>query len=532
MAVIGCDIPVGHVVGAEKLADARAGLWAKTHFFEKGGYLHSRTYLVAAGEPMVLEFRVDLKPLEKAAARIHQRLHERAALARGMDPTVAGFSFSKAWKAVKGTAKKIGKSKLIKAVGKGIKSVAKSKLVGGIVSVAAVAVPGVGVAALAAYGAANAAIKAVDEGKKLVQTANKAKTVISKAGSMAGKLTAAKVAAPAKLAAANAQVKASALARAKLAAQTAVKKAASAPNPALAAAAKAKAAAQAKATLAAAQAKAKAQTTATATQLAAAQKKVAPVVAAAKSIEQKLSDPAVRAKLLAVKARANSAKKTLEDIKEKVKFGTGAEKLDAQKSAAIVNLVARNNARIQAISQVNAGGLPSMLIDGKGRIIPGRWKILPKAGGRNPDVLYQGPKKTFESGAFSRVSGEVVGAAHDSHARWWTLEIQPKNSSRWVNLQNNGILFREHWQAAKAVDWYGKQGISAKAKLVTTRPSDSQLRKAARGVKIGAPFAPPSPRDKREKEALYAAWLKSKGARVGSVPSTWSIGCECEGSLF
>ena len=63
MAVIGCDIPVRQVVGADRLVQAKAGLWTKTHFYQQGDFLHAKTFLVAAGEPCVLEFRIDLRPL-------------------------------------------------------------------------------------------------------------------------------------------------------------------------------------------------------------------------------------------------------------------------------------------------------------------------------------------------------------------------------------------------------------------------------------------------------------------------------------
>lgn len=525
MAVIGCDIPVRQVVGAEQLASAQTGIWTKTHFYQQGPYLHAKTFLVAAGEPSVLEFRIDLRPLEKVAARIHQRLHESRARTSGQ-PAI-GFSFSKAFKSIKSAAKSIGKSKLIKAVGGAIKTVAKSKLVGALATGLAVAVPVVGVPALAAYGTAHAAIKAVDKGKKLAHVATTAKQTIAKASSQTQKLAAAKAQAGerAKAAADAANARATAQAR-----QIAAKaKASAARVPTASASVKAQAAAQAKATLAAGQHAATSAAKNVVAQVQTAEKKVAPVVAAAARIQAKLADPAVKAKLLAIKAQADSANKVLSDIKEKAKSGTGAEKLDAQKNAAIVNLVAKNQARIQQMSQQNAGGLPAMLIDSRGRITRGKFKVVAKAGGKNPDVLYQGPKQKAQSGAFSRVSGVPgIGAAHDAHARWWTLEIKPKGSNRWISLQSNGILFREHWQAGKATDWYSKRGIPAKAVTAKYTPTPSELLKAQNriagvpelhddipGETVGAhsPFPPLSPREKQAKQAEYEAWLRKHGGR-------------------
>lgn len=553
MAVIGCDIPVRQVVGAEQLSSAQTGIWTKTHFYQEGPYLHAKTFLVAGGEPSVLNFRIDLRPLEKVAARIHQRLHEKMAKANGQP--VVGFSFSKAFRSIKKTAKKIGHSKLVKAVGGAIKTVAKSKLVGALATGLAVAVPVIGVPALAAYGTAHAAIKAVSKGKKLVHTATSAKKTIAKAGDQSQKLAAAKAQAAARAKAAADAANARAKAQAQQIAAKA--KASAARVPSASATVKAQAAAQAKATLAAGKQAAHSAAKNVVAEVQTAEKRVAPIVAAAAKIQARLANPAVKAKLLAIKAQADSANKVLSDIKEKAKTGSGAEKLDAQKSAAIVNLVAKNQARIQQMSQQNAGGLPAMLIDSRGRITRGKFKVVAKAGGKNPDVLYHGPKQRAQSGAFSKVAGVPgIGAAHDAHARWWTLEIKPKGSNRWVSLQSNGILFREHWEAGKATDWYSKRGIPAKAVTAKYTPTPSELLKAQNriagvpnlhddipGESVGAsPFPPLSPREKQAKQAEYETWLKKHGGRrsprVGwSAPPAWtsppgSIGCDCEGTQF
>ncbi len=551
MAVIGCDIPVRQVVGADQLAQAKGGLWTKTHFYEDGNYLHARTFLVTSGTPLVLEFRIDLRPLEKAAAKIHQRLHQQMVQKTGAP--VVGFSFSKAFKAIKNTAKAIGHTKLVKAVGGAIKTVAHSKLVGVLATGLAVAVPMVGVPALAAYGSAKAAIGAVNAGKKLVKTADSAKRTIHAAASVTQKLATAKAQAPSRIQATQANAKAQAVAiAARGKAQASAQSSIAASN-----AVKAAAAAKAKAALAQGQARASALAKNVVTQVKAAEVKVAPVVRAAASLQQKLADPAVRAKLETIKKQADSAKQVLTEIKDKASHGTGAEKLDAQKSAAIVNLVAKNEARIQAMSQVNAGGLPSLLIDSRGRIVKGKFRIVAQGGGKNPDVLYQGPKKATERGSFTKVSGVPgIGAAPDAHTNWWTLEIKPKmkskngeivESPRWISLQPAGIIFRNHNEASKALTWYRGRGISAKASIVKYTPTPSELKKSQN--RIGAsPFPPPSPRERAAKNAEYAAWLQKHAPRrharigaqtpfVGYAPSpAWAttIGCPCsdQGTQF
>lgn len=358
MAVIGCDIPVR--VGGAEIIGTNAGVWLKTHFRQEGHYLVATTYLVAAGNPSVFELRIDLRPLEKAATAIHAALHQKT------QPTV-GFSFKKAWRGIKKTAKKIGKSKLVKAVGKVTQAVVKSKITGGLVTALAVVVPAVGVPALAAYGAANAAIKAVGEGKKLVNTAVEAKSIISKGNAIAKRAVTAKTEGAAK-------------AKAAVASKT----------PAGTAQAKSIAAAVAKVT---------------------AQAKASPAVARALAVKKRLSDPKVKAQLLAIKARADSAKKALDKVAYDSVNATGAKKKDALQSRAIINLVAQNNLRLAAIAQKNAGGLPALLIDPKGKITRGRYTVKPQAAARGRgDVAYFGPGNV-QRGLFTKVSGEydIIG---------------------------------------------------------------------------------------------------------------------------
>lgn len=358
MAVIGCDIPVR--VGGAEIIGTNAGVWLKTHFRQDGHHLVATTYLVAAGNPSVFELRIDLRPLEKAATAIHAALHQKT------NPTV-GFSFKKAWRGIKKTAKKIGKSKLIKAVGKVTTAVVKSKITGGLVTALAVAVPAVGVPALAAYGAANAAIKAVGEGKKLVNTATEAKRIISKGNAIAKRAVTIKQDGAAK-------------AKAELAKKT----------PAATGIAKQIAASVAKVQ---------------------AQAKASPAVVRALAVRKRLSDPKVKAQLLAIKARADSAKKALDKVAFDSVNATGAKRKDALQSRAIINLVAQNNLRLAAIAQKNAGGLPALLIDPKGKITRGRYTVKAQAAARGKgDVAYFGPGNV-QRGTFTKVAGEydIIG---------------------------------------------------------------------------------------------------------------------------
>lgn len=552
MAVVGCDIPVRQVVGADRLAQASAGVWTKTHFYQEGDYLHAKTFLVAAGEPCVLDFRIDLRPLEKVAARIHQRLHEKMVQKSG--GPVVGFSFSKAFKSIKSAAKSIGKSKLVKAVGGAIKKVASSKLVGTLAAGLAVAVPVIGLPALAAYGSAKAAIGAVNAGKKLVTTAGKAQHTIAQASTLTTKLSAAKAQAPARVQASTAAAQARANAQAKAIATQGQAKAAAQLSIQNANAVRAAAANRAKQTLAAGKAQAVAAAKSVVAQVKTAETKVAPVVAAAARIQAKLADPAVRAKLEAIKNQAASAKKVLEDIKLKASTGTGAEKLDAQKSAAIVNLVAKNEARIQAMSQTNAGGLPSLLIDAKGRIVPGKFRVVTAAGGKNPDVLYQGPKSATQRGAFAKVSGDEVevGAVQKP----WTIELW--HAGNWHPQAKHGARFGTHAEASQAITWYRDKGYKAQVAPYPRVKSQPKIRIGApiphhydprqgtcmivapprpggpggkwpgtirphvpsgasltEAHRIGAsPFPPPSPREQRAKEQAYAEWLVAHAPRT------------------
>lgn len=136
-------------------------------------------------------------------------------------------------------------------------------------------------------------------------------------------------------------------------------------------------------------------------------KRSRPAIARAARVKRRLASPAVRRKILAAVRRSKQAKKHLTQVNDRARYGKGKVRLDAVKQAAIVNLVARNRARVQAMAQQNAGGVPSMLINSQGRLVRGNFRVVPKATLRG-DVLYRGPSKIVQTGQFARVSGDLV----------------------------------------------------------------------------------------------------------------------------
>lgn len=394
MAVIGCDIPVV-VSGTAPLA-TQTGVWTKTHFRQEGHYLIATTYLVAAGSPVVFEMRVDLRPLEAVATKVHTALHAKMAAS----PAAVGFSFSGAWNSIKKTAKNIGKTKLVKAIGSAVSAVTKNKVVQALNPMAAVTshtlskatggkgtipgtlgrlvsagagaamavVPGGAAAAaakpatLAAFGSAKAAIDAIGAGKQLVQTASTAKRILSAGNQATGGLIQ------------------------KVAAKL----------PAATAASRALATAQAKAALAKTSAATKAKIIAT-----------VPAIKKAAEVKARLAQPAVKAQLAKIKSQADSAKRAVQRVAYDAKYAQGPAKVDAQKSAAIINLVAQNDAKIAAVAQKNAGGLPGILIDKNGRVTRGRFQIRGIGGA---SLLYTAPGKSVR-GVFTRVAGYGGGSS-------------------------------------------------------------------------------------------------------------------------
>lgn len=125
----------------------------------------------------------------------------------------------------------------------------------------------------------------------------------------------------------------------------------------------------------------------------------------AAALKKKLADPTVRAQALLVKKRADAARAEVERIRQKALTATGSERLDAVKNAAIVNLAAQNRARARAMATEHEGGLPGMLVDSRGRIRPGRFRVVARPPGLNPSLLYQGPGKPAPRGPFEQIAG-------------------------------------------------------------------------------------------------------------------------------
>jgi hypothetical protein len=429
--LIGCGDKVGCVVGAEQLATS-AGVWVKVRFYKQGPYLCATVYSVAQGEPRIFEMKVDLRPIQRAVMRAHSALHgkdiaQAAIRAKVSGDHLIGWSLGKMWKGVKETAKKIGRNKLVKgiasvtkAVGKTAVKVAKSKAFGAVLVAASVfpltapfAAP-----ALAAYAAANTAIAGVEQGKKLVQTAQRAGTIIKQGANAVASAVKSTKAAGAAVKAASARMSPAERSRAALTAKAAGKVQLSAKGKvavaraitAMPQAAKAAAANKVKQKLAQAS-KVKTQlalakrlppgASAKVVSATRAQVKAKPLADLAARTAAKFRDPNVQKQLLAIKQKAEKSKAALEGVQQRAKTGD----LDAQKSAAIVNLVARNRARIQAMTQTAAAGLPGLLITPRGKIVRGRFRVEAKASA-SAGLLYQGPGKNAR-GSYATVSGPI-----------------------------------------------------------------------------------------------------------------------------
>lgn len=429
--LVGCG-PVGCVVGAEALGEA-AGVWVKARFYRDGNFLCATVYSVAAGEPRVVELRVDIRPIARAIMRGHSALHaqESAKDALRSGSPAVGWSLGSMWRGAKKAAKAIGRTKLVKgvvAVSRGIakagKAVIKSKITAGILGAIAafpLTAP-FGAPVLAAYATAHTAISGVEAGAKVVKTAQSAASVISRGTKLAAHVTGQKTQTASVVQSAGAQMsvsqKTAIAARAKAAGQlkltaqgkaklaTAIAKVpAGAARLAASKALSVKLAALSRLRTAAVLAKnlpaaASAHVVAT-TKL---ELSAGPAMANAAATAKRFQDPTVRKRLVDIKARGDKAQALLQGVADKAKTGD----LDASKSAAIINLVARNRARIQAMSQVNAGGLPGVLITPQGKLVRGRFRV--QATAAQGGLLYQGRGATTTRGTFATVAGMSVSS--------------------------------------------------------------------------------------------------------------------------
>lgn len=420
-----CGPVVGCVVGAEKLTTA-SGVWVKARFYREGHFLCATVFSVASGEPKIVELRVDLRPIARAVMRAHATLHAKdLAKASVRGGTTVGWGLGSLWKGAKKAAKAIGRNKLVKGVvgvtktiAKGAKNVIKSKVTG-LVAAGLAAFPltaPIGVAALGAYAAANAAIAGAETGAKVVKTARSAASTIAQGARLAKRVTGAKASTNTAIQAASARLtpaqratvakrtlaagRVSLNAKGKAAVTNTLAKAPPAKKAAVAKsiATKLKTAVQLRqrATLAKNLPGAAGKAVLASTRL---EVQAGPAIKKAAATAKKLQDPKVRAKLVALRAQGTKAETLLKNVATAAKSGS----LDAQKSAVIVNLVARNRARIQAMSQANAGGLPGVLITQDGKLKRGKFRVqaVAAAGG----LLYQGRGKPKERGTFQTVSG-------------------------------------------------------------------------------------------------------------------------------
>lgn len=463
---VGC---VGCVVGAEALSD-HTGVWVKTRFYRDGDFLCATVYSVAAGEPMVAELRVDIRPIARAVLRAHSALHARElaqASVRGRrSGATVGWSLGSLWKGAKKVAQKIGRSRLVKGVTGVVMKVARNKAFQVAMPFAALAahtsskalggkgafkgalgsavnlgtgavlssIPGGAVArgisasplmaqvssdAIGAYAAANAAVAGVEKGRQVVRVAQAAQSRLRTGAMLARQVTIAKTNTAAMVKRAGAGMTPAARAAIVQRAAAAGKLALNAQGKAVVSNALANATTARKATVARALAtklRAMAELKRRAALAQALPAKAGAAVVAATRLEvaaggkiraavataKKLQDPKVRASLLAARAHATKAEALLQNVKAAAKTGG----LDAQKSAVIVDLVARNRARIQAMSQANAGGLPGVLITQDGKLERGRFRLKgeAKAGG----LLYLGAGEPKARGTFQTVSGVTL----------------------------------------------------------------------------------------------------------------------------
>lgn len=394
---------VGCVIGAEELTET-SGVWYKARFYRDGHFLCATVYSVAAGEPRIIQLQVDLRPIARAILRAHSTLHAseiaKASLGSSRaNADVVGWSLGKLWRGAKKAAAKIGRSKLVRGVTGAVMKVASNKAFQVVMPAAALAahttskalggkgafkgalgaavnlgtgavlssIPGGALSkglsasvltsrisqnAIGAYATANQAVAQLEAGRKVMQTATSAASTIRRGTTLARKVTnqSARTAAAVSRAGAtmNAKTKAAVVARTR-----------------------------------------------------SSTRKAAPVIAKAAAVARTLQRPIVKKALVGTRVQAGKAEALLRNVKNAAATGN----LDAQKSAVIVDLVARNRARIQAMAQASAGGLPGILITKDGKLQRGRFRVQAKTTATG--VLYQGAGSPSERAPFTSVSGDL-----------------------------------------------------------------------------------------------------------------------------
>lgn len=349
-------------------------VWLKTHVYTEGHFMRAVVYMAAAGNPEVLRFSVDMRPIRKAVMAYHRKLHESAPGCVGCDSrAIVGWnpikSVSKAAKSVTGTVKSVAKSKLLKKVYSGTKSVLRSKYTAGAVAATGLVFPPVGVPAAAAYATANAALVAAENGEKLLAAGNKLKSALKSKNPVIKKA---------------AQVQLSVLGgnKAQLSKLLDDKKKA--------------------ATFFAAIKKMQAFPPGTPQRLQG--DKMAAIVRAVQESRVK----AARIAASQAAARAASGQKNYQSSYAAAMRAKDAAKKAAKKAAAGQKATQARYAaamRAKAIIEAKAPGLPGLVIDEQGRILPGRWDRRAALPGK-VELLYQGQGKLL-SGDFNRVSGST-----------------------------------------------------------------------------------------------------------------------------
>lgn len=156
------------------------GICFKTCVYREGPYMHAITTMVHNGDVEVFKASVDLRPIEAAVRRYHQKLH-----AKNGGVHVGWFGSSIAH-AVSHAVSSIGHAGIVKSIANNVKSVVKSKVTGGIIAATAVVFPPVGLPAAAAYATANAALTVLDNAKSVENRV----TQIATSGSNAAKAAA------------------------------------------------------------------------------------------------------------------------------------------------------------------------------------------------------------------------------------------------------------------------------------------------------------------------------------------------------
>lgn len=141
-------------------------------------------------------------------------------------------------------------------------------------------------------------------------------------------------------------------------------------------------------------------------------------IARAQRIKRIVRKPTIRKVLRQEAGARRKAQRTIKAISRRAHFGTGSQRLKARKAAAVIALVKMNNARIAATVERNQGGVPSMLINSKGRIVRGRYSTSPRPAGLKADVLYLGPGKTQLTGSFTRVGYALPAGAYPLEGYW------------------------------------------------------------------------------------------------------------------